>query len=118
MNRKAITRTKSDAITDRELGELSKAIGLGFPWIYHHVDNVYRPSTLNTRLEILLAYVTGIGTMAVWGDPTTEHHPSKETVAAVKKLLKSDIRAAEKKFKKVFTGERYSDDDFRYTREG
>jgi hypothetical protein len=105
-------------ISQRDIESLREAIRLGYPWIYHHVDNVYRPSTLEFRLELLLSYATGIGSMAVWTDPTSERHPSKETVAAVKKLLKADIRDAEKRFRKVFVGERYTDDDFRYTREG
>jgi hypothetical protein len=111
-------QAQRSGISQRDIESLREAICLGYPWLYHHADNMYRPSTLDFRLEILLAYVTGIGTLAVWTGHTTEDHPSKETVVAVKKLLKPDIRAAETKFKNVFTGERYSDDDFRYIRPG
>ena len=116
--RKKRLRAERSGISQRDIEALRGAIEQGYPWLYHNVDRIFYPSTLESRLEILLAYLTGIGTMAVWCDPSTENHPSKATIAAVKKLLKADIRAGEKKFKKIFAGERYTDDDFRYIRPG
>lgn len=101
----------NDSVSPHEIEKLRNSIREGYPWVCHHADNQYRQSRLGARLDILLSYCTGIGSLSVFG--TGYDHPSRQTVKAVKAQLKPDIAEAERRFKDVFRGERYTDADFR-----
>jgi hypothetical protein len=99
-------------VSPRDIAALRQAIQRGFPWECHRADRKFVPLTLETRLEFLLCYATGIATPIIW-IPTDKEPPSEETVLAVREMLNPDICAAEKKYRSIFVGERYQ---FRYAK--
>ena len=100
-------------MSQHDIEALRTAINKGIPWILHSADKTCRGTGLTIRQSILLSHVTGI-TAGAAIFLSGEDHPSKETVAAVKAELESEIAEAEERYKSIFIGERHSDGFFRH----
>lgn len=107
------TRTRSAGMSQHDIEALRRAINEGYPWILHTADTSRRVTGLTIGQSILLSHVTGI-TAGAAIFLSGEDHPSKETVAAVKAELKTEIAEAEARYKSIFIGERHSDGFFRH----
>ena len=100
-------------MSQHDIEALRRAINEGYPWILHTADKTRRVTGLTIRQNIVLTYVTGI--LAGAGVFLSgEDHPSKETVAAVKAELKTEIAEAEARYESIFIGNRYYDGFFRH----
>lgn len=106
--RKKTSRDQS-GITQRDVDLLRKAIKDGYPWICHESD-MFVPSPVDDRLEIMLSYATGIFTLSVGYEP--DAHPAPATVKFLKKVLADVLHAAEKKWSHLKI-ERWSAKDLR-----
>lgn len=92
------TQRDQSGITQRDVELLKRTINDGYPWVMH-AGNECVSSPVDDRLDILLAHLSGVFTLAA-GYPA-DAHPSKQTVKAVRKELADELAEAERKWGKL-----------------
>jgi len=105
------TVDRSHKISSRDVELLRAAIREGWPWVQHEGET-YRSIPLDDKLQILIAHLSGVFTLAC-GFPA-DPHPSDDTIASLRKALRADLKKAEKQWGHLVPEEeRWHSDDLR-----